>query len=93
MVRGLLGRGPGYTIFTPSRKPKKPKKTKKTKETKKTKKKNKDLGQIVVRGGAAMVVKTLFFLFFCGFLSAFLLNRKPEKDKRTRRWEEINMRN
>ena len=35
----------------------------------------------------------LFFLFFFGFLSAFLLNRKPEKDKRTRRWEEIDMRN
>ena len=41
-------------------------KTKKTKKNKKNKK-TKDLGQIVVRGGAAMVVKTLVFWVFLVF--------------------------
>ena len=53
------------------------------------KKKDQRFGTNSGQGGAAMVV---FFVFF-GFLSAFLSNRKPEKDKRTRRWEEIDMRN
>ena len=94
MVRELLGRGPGYTVFTPSRKPKKQKKKQKKQKNKKNKKKQR-FGTNSGQGGGCHGCQNfgfLFFLFF-GFLPAFLSNRKPEKDKRTRRWEEIDMRN
>ena len=94
MVRGLLGRGPGYTVFTPSRKPKKPKNPKNQKNQK-----HQRFGTNNGQGGGCHGCQNFaffyfFFIFwFFGFLSAFLSNRKPEKDKRIRRWEEIDMRN